>query len=128
MDDIIVIILTLIVAVFGALNQRRKKKTEEGSPVSSDKSQDQNFWNMLMDDEADVIPASQQYTNEEVKEDEPTPVMPKYNFEKENEGMHSVMQKTKAAKHTQIKKSILGEDFSLRKAVIYSEIINRKYF
>ena len=53
MDDIVVIILTLIVALFGILNKKRKKNATPGESAPGVGS-GPDFWEMLMDDNKDV--------------------------------------------------------------------------
>lgn len=128
MDDIVVIILTFIVAVFGILNKTRKKNAASGQPAPP-ADDTQNFWEMLMDDNEDVPYQPQpQVIQEEVVKPEPVrEAKPK--FEYSTEAKKSAPLKPKMKRTEKSKKGVLimGEKFSLKKAVIYSEIINRKY-
>ncbi|WP_346855483.1 hypothetical protein [uncultured Draconibacterium sp.] len=128
MDDIIVIILTLLVAVFGALNQQRKKKAAQNAAPNQSK-QPTGFWDMIMDDQAvqeEIIPEydDQPTVVEEYTEPE---VRPKYEFVPSSEASSGIKEEMKAVVKEKSGVSIEGEKFSLRKAVIYNEILNRKY-
>lgn len=128
MDDIIVIILTLIVALVGILN-KKKKKAEAQAPVTETSKESPDFWDMIMD--ADEV---QQENVQEYVEPEPVVEIPKkpkiksdYQFSSGKEGSSAVKKKMKEVVKTRKKAMIEGEEFSLRKAVIYNEILNRKY-
>lgn len=128
MDDIVVIILTLIVAVFGFLNKSRKKNsTPEGSSSSSGKAQD--FWDMLMDNnEESPYEQQTQVVFDEIEEKEPVQeARPKYEFSTEKKKSEPLQRRKKPVKKSKARAMVMGEKFSLKKAVIYSEIINRKY-
>lgn len=137
MDDIFVIILTLIIAVVGALNQKRKKKGRQ-APLDEGGEQQpkQDIWDMLFDQgEQPLVPTPVEYKEEEtevVKE----PVFQssvsktdqaKYEFKAKSEGVSVFEIRNKKSKEKKKKFKIDGEEFSLKKAVIYSEILNRKY-
>ena len=128
MDDIVVIILTLIVALFGILNKTRKKNAAPGESASGAGSA-QDFWEMLMDDNENVPPQSQQQVvRDEVVEEKPEKeARPAYQYSAEGKKSTPLKRKEQPAKKTKKQSLLLGEKFSLKKAVIYSEIINRKY-
>ncbi|WP_321997188.1 hypothetical protein [Draconibacterium orientale] len=128
MDDIVVIILTLIVALFGILNKTRKKNAAPGESASGAGSA-QDFWEMLMDDNKDMPGQPQpQVIQEEVEEEEPAQeVRPAFQYSAEGRKSTPLKRKEQPAKKTKKQSLLLGEKFSLKKAVIYSEIINRKY-
>lgn len=135
MDDLVVIILTLVVAVFGIIGQTRKKKLtgEQQQNVKEPAS----FWDMF----ENQINPEQQFTgiNNFVDEQEPdeliveddridlAPPPQTYKFDAKNEGKsilkERVVSKVFKPKTTKPKK----KKFPLRQAVIYSEILNRKY-
>lgn len=136
MDDLVVLILTLIIVVLGAIAQFKKKKPAPNN--GSQQSNSQDFW--------DILTGEQEFVPEQPKitpEPEPMPAKqipaepmsqtPEYTFTAENEGVSDL---TKAPDLTQQSLYSQEEDkkaktdtekFSLRKAIIYSEIINRKY-
>nr|WP_319572983.1 hypothetical protein [uncultured Draconibacterium sp.] len=128
MDDILVIILTLIVAVFGILNKKRKKNATPGVSAPQTGST-QDFWEMLMDEDKDVsTPQRPQFVQDEEVEEEPAQeVHPAFQFSTEARRSVPLKRQMQRAKKSKKQSLILGEKFSLKKAVIYSEIINRKY-
>ncbi len=132
MDDILVIILTLIIAVVGVLNQNKKKKAQK-TASEGETNKEKNFWEQLLD-EGDVFEQPRPVEEEEplytqpVKEQKPM-------FESKPEGnipRSTTMAKNVSSEGVSIvkqKKKIYKprRKFSLREAVIYSEILNRKY-
>lgn len=125
MDDIIVIILTLIFIVASIFGQKKKR-----SPLPETETEplpkEDNFWDMLGQQwdetkQADSAPQQKQFEQQESVNLEPQ----HYTFNPEKEGAKTVTQKSKETKKavTKIKK----KKFPLREAVIYSEILNRKY-
>ncbi|WP_297086814.1 hypothetical protein [uncultured Draconibacterium sp.] len=128
MDDVLVIILTLVIAVFGALNQKRKKKAAGANNAVPPKKESQNFWDMLMDQEEELITERQEPFEEELVQPEPKTIeRPVYDFKADREGAKSIRKPMKSVRENKKRKLVMGEEFSLKKAVIYSEIINRKY-
>jgi len=132
MDDILVIILTLIVAVVGVLNQNKKKKAQKPAPEGKTNTQ-KNFWDQLLDDgelfeqpraAVEEEPLFKQPVEEQVPvfESMPEVTIPENGRMTKNvstEVIPIVKQKKKIYKQ--------GQKFSLRDAVIYSEILNNKY-
>ncbi|MFV0593466.1 MAG: hypothetical protein ACK5M7_18995 [Draconibacterium sp.] len=134
MDDLLVIIITILIAVVGVFNQRKKKRDAQ-QPVSEDTGESTDFWEMLMQQE-ERKPVFQPI-QEEAGEDEdyeayedpvPKQEQPVYQFKAGEEGSSEVTEEKKILQR-EVKKKVLieGEEFSLRKAVIYNEILNRKY-
>ena len=126
MDDLIVIILTLVIVVVGLLGQLKKKK--EVAAGAGQPGQPKSFWDLL-EDETDL--PVQEESPEYDEERKPEPVVsaetPFYRIKTKNEEPF-VMDDDLTKKSTRIKfKSKTIKGFSLRKAVIYSEILNRKY-
>ena len=127
MDDLIVIILTVIVATFGILGQIKKKKA--GQSNVSQPNKPGSFWDLLQ--EEPPFP-EEQFQADELKSEpadnaENYMEQPAYNFSAENEGGYIKKMNPKPKISEGIKESKMNEKFSLRKAVIYSEILNRKY-
>ncbi len=126
MDDLVVIILTLIVAGVGALSQLKKKKQAAGNAGQHQKSPD--FWGLLEDK---IESAGQEDNSEYYEEEQMEPVAAveiSLNKLKKKRDNRSVVANNLVKEMNRPKlKSKLKEDFSLRKAVIYSEILNRKY-
>ncbi|HKI88812.1 MAG TPA: hypothetical protein VKA38_07290 [Draconibacterium sp.] len=126
MDDLVVIILTLLIVVLGVIGQIKKKR-----PVQPNASQNNNsggFWDLL-EGEPEFVGQPQEF-NSPVVEPEPTEMMseePEYKFTPSNEGKSNIEREFSKILKEEKTKKILDENFSLRKAIIYSEIINRKY-
>lgn len=137
MDDLLVIILTLVFAVVGAIGQiNKKKQNQKAKPDNENKN---NFWNFLDDEQVmnenqtENIKQQEFYTEPEpVAKPEEKQYTPKYQFKAENEGT-SIYKNDLTSGSGEIYQKDKKEprkrkrDFSLRKAVIYSEILNRKY-
>ena len=130
MDDIVVIILTVLVAIIGVAGQRKKRrdlqepgKTQPQSPV--------DFWGLLQEQGKIEDPYSEygSVTEEEEEMIDTVPEQkPAYQFKTENEGSSGIVEQMKEKPSDKKSKVFIdGERFSLRKAVIYSEIMNRKY-
>jgi hypothetical protein len=126
MDDLVVIILTLLVAAIGIWGQVKKKKQ---IPVLTEKDKTPgNIWNLFPDD-LNLSSQSQEmeYADEEFEEVDELVEPQGYKFEPQNEGV-SKIQNEKVESGSIEKNAVKREKFSLKKAVIYSEILNRKYF
>jgi hypothetical protein len=126
MDDLIVVILTLAVAGIGILGQFKKKKQQAAG--TSQPKQPESFWDLIQGETK--FPAQEEssdYYDEENVEPVISPVT-------SNQKINTAHKKPFVKKDEFVKKSIRKkvksktmESFSLRKAVIYSEILNRKY-
>jgi hypothetical protein len=129
MDDLIVIILTLVVAVIGVIGQRNKRRAQQGQAPREGAKQPVDLWDVIMGEE-DRRPEyePQQEVEEEQFIEEPKPKQREYEFIPSSEGTSEIEKELrKAAQRKPKKVKVDGEDFSLRKAVIYQEILNRKY-
>jgi len=133
MDDLVVIILTILVAVVGALSQRKKRQAaRQASPVEEAKKP-VDFWDMIMEEGKQAQQYREPQPYMEPEDAEPEPVMkesPKeeYTFTPENEGKSVIENELEKSLEKRTRKvTVDGEKFSLRKAVIYNEILNRKY-
>ncbi len=127
MDDIVVIILTLLVAVIGIVGQTKKRKAASQQPKTGNSPR--NIWDLL---EAQMAPEPQQYEPEPEfePEDEILDVVskaPVYEFDVKSEGKSDIKKDTVSEISTDEIPKSKKEKFPLRKAVIYSEILNRKY-
>jgi hypothetical protein len=127
MDDLVVIILTLLIAGAGLIGQLKKKKQLDSAPPEEQKNPE-NIWDLLREE---AFPSVQKEEHEylivEPQESEPYENEQGYKFEPKNEGGKLINNELKTETPAQeiIKKR--KEGFSLRNAVIYSEILNRKY-
>lgn len=128
MDDLVVIILTLLVAGAGIIGQLKKKKQAAQSDGEPKKGKD--IWDLLGEGMFPQEQVPEQPAAEEIEQEELEPYINEqnYRFEAKNKGGKIIEEETKPSKTTipQTGKKI-KEEFSLRKAVIYSEILNRKY-
>ena len=133
MDDLLIIILTLVVAVIGAFGRKKKKEANQ-SQSAGGTQQPQDFWDMFMN-QGEQQQKQPQFIYEDEPEEAPEEKIvvekkgrPKYSFSAEEEGKSDIKEELIKSLDSERKKvQIEGEDFSLRKAVIYSEILNRKY-
>ena len=136
MDDLLVIILTLIIAVVGALSQIKKKRQQTQPKANSLNRESNNIWNILLENQEYPVEQEEEIIEppdiEQVISTEPEVVetpTPQYEFSAENEGESiygsDITKKQNLGIHPMKKKL---KDFSLKKAVIYSEILNRKYY
>lgn len=134
MDDLIVVILTLVVAGFGLLGQLNKKK--QAAAGNKTQKASESFWDLIQGEtgnqEAEV---EQEYDN---SESEYEPEIGEHQLGKQVEKVkfrtslgveaQSAFKSTEIINTTKPKpKSKIKAEFSLRKAVVYSEILNRKY-
>lgn len=127
MDDLVVIILTLLIAGAGIIGQLKKKK-QSTSTVPSENQTPEDIWSLFRQETfSPNLNAEPEYLNIEQEESESFENEQNYQFEAKNEGGILINNEPKAkpvAKDIITKKK---ERFPLRKAVIYSEILNRKY-
>lgn len=126
MDDLIVVILTLLIAGAGAIGQLKKKKEIPVSPEVQNNPE--NIWDLFKQEAfASEVQKEPEYFTEASVESEPYVNEQGYKFELLNEGgtlLKNQINIQPAVNETTTKKK---EKFPLRKAVIYSEILNRKY-
>jgi len=145
MEDYIFLIIAIVLSIFGAINQNKKKKIEENPFSEAEEKTGNSFMDQLLG--ADFL------NEPEVKKAPPVRIKPmqtkvatKNTIEiPRDKFYHQVFKSTlpDRPKHELLKTTwkhkeedeIVDdeesinylEDFSLRKAVIYSEIMNRKY-
>lgn len=127
MDDIVVIMLALLVAVIGIVSQSKKRKVTSQQPKTGNPPQ--NIWDLL---EAQMAPEPQKYAPEPEQEPDDeiidtVPETPGYDFNAKNEGKSVLKENAESSISAEEIKKSKKEKFPLRKAVIYSEILNRKY-
>ena len=129
MDDIIVIILTLIVALFGIIINKKKKNATH-STAAQTTNEPSDFWDMIMDGgnkgQETNIPEYEE-PEPELEEMVESVIKSSYQFSAINRGRSDIKDELKKVVVQKKNVTIGGEEFSLRKAVIYSEILNRKY-
>ena len=125
MDDFIVILLTLAVAGIGLVGQLKKKKQ---AAAAGQPQQIKSFWDLVNSETGN----SGQGKEVEYFEDENVqPESSAENFDNKNNIANKetakVRVETPQMSIMKNRNSKMMKDFSLRKAVIYSEILNRKY-
>ena len=127
MDDLVVIILTLIIAGAGVLGQMKKKKQATTIPTGQAK-QPENIWDLFKEEAfPQILQPEPEYYMEEEPESIPYENEQGYKFEAKNEGGIIINNEVKPEITVIDSIKEKKEVFSLRKAVIYSEILNRKY-
>lgn len=133
MDDLVVIILTILIAVVGGLSQRKKRREmQNANSTQTQPSQPMDFWDLLREQSTGQHPFEEAEPMVEMAKEEPVDTVPApkpvYQFSAAVEGSSDIMESSiKGPKKKRQKVLIEGEKFSLRKAIIYSEIMNRKY-
>lgn len=128
MDDLIVIIIMLVIAGFGAIGQIKKKKEDQQQPLPA-QNQPDDIWSMLQQQREPQVQVTEPYS-EYFKEPESildTFDAPIYRFDPQQEGSSAITKRVIPKKTVVQTKKNMNHDFSLKKAVIYSEILNRKY-
>ena len=126
MDDLVVIILTLIIAAIGIIGQAKKKKQVSVAPEKQ--KNPENFWDLFREEPFDSVQKEEpEYLIVDQEEVVPYENEQNYSFDAKNEGGKLINNELKAETPAReiIKKKVEG--FSLRNAVIYSTILNRKY-
>jgi hypothetical protein len=132
MDDLVVILLTLLILGIGAINQFRKKQKEPVHEKDTGSIPEQkNFWEEFMDmKREDLIPHPvPQHPSKETRKTEDSPKeAAKTNLTQEGIRMIQDESLKEIKLEPERKKANLPEGFTLRKAVIFSEILKPKYF
>ncbi len=133
MDDLIVIILTLIFAAAGVFGQIKKKQAEKANEGLAEEPEGaENFWDLLEEEREqpqqprEVVKQKKQVS----KEKESSPGAAKVSRAWGKEIADSSVYANDLTEGTQKvvrRKRTKRDRFPLRKAVIYSEILNRKY-
>lgn len=128
MDDLVAIILTLVFVAIGAFGQMKKKKKLIPETESNNDTKD-DIWGLFEKVTGFENYREDPYGNTEVVAKEPGPAVNEqnYSFKATDEG-GSVIEKDSQIKKSSVRKNAIRENFSLKQAVIYNEILNRKYF
>ena len=145
MEDYIFLIIAIVLSIFGAINQNKKKKIENNAFLEAEEKPRNGFMDQLLgadflnEPEVEKAPPVRIKPVKADEANKSTIVIPREKF------YHQVFKSTlpDRPKHEMLKttwkqkeeeEGVEGEestnyleDFSLRKAVIYSEIMNRKY-
>lgn len=137
MEEYIFIILAIILSIVGAVNRNKKKQTGAGQVANSGQQNPSGIFESLFHD--DFMEEQESLEPEPVKAT-PPPIKKEKAKEKfldhrakierippksaDLKKVSSIQKVTKNSKKSRIKEL---DGFSLKKAVIYSEIMNRRY-
>jgi len=145
MEDYIFLIIAIVLSIFGAINQNRKKKIEDNPFTEVDEKPRNRFMDQLLGNDFLNEPEVRKVTPIKIK---PVAVnvaakstidIPRGKFyhqtfkstlpdRPKHELVHTSRKQKEEEEIAEVEDSInYLEDFSLRKAFIYSEILNRKY-
>ncbi len=127
MDDLLVLLLTVVFIIAGIFGQKNKKKGSPAANVVVERRPKEDLWDFLEDKWEEARP--QESEKVVVAEQKPTPkVVDEYRFRPEHEGSRVVQ--TVFSKSVPVKKEVQPvkrRRFPVKQAVIYSEILQRKY-
>lgn len=139
MDDLIVILIMLAFTIIGGIAQAKKKKIQPPIVDSGVKKIKQpDFWETLLGEEEfgknQVTPYQNKsfdtdYAEEQLKEEViPEPIVDEVvsTFDKEKIIKQDVLKKEEAVQDQNI--DGIMNDFTLKKGIVFAEILNRKYF
>ena len=150
MEDYIFILIAIVLSIFGAINQNKKKRMEQMTEDEQEPEHEPSFFDQIFDDPV--------FSETSKPKPEPKPVvvekprivsnirMPEPKLQRQplrsthlkkteiGDAIHrnkiaSSLDKTDAKMETktQTGRYSIMSDFSLRKAIIYAEILERKY-
>lgn len=133
MEDYIFLIIAIILSVLGAVNNKKKKARAQQNMDDQEPKREtrpsvfeQLFEDSFFDEEIKEKPVTKQnVTPQSPKKVQTTGYRANYSAPRTKTEMKKKQSDFKKSSKT-IRKSIRS-DFSLKKAVIYSEILNRKY-
>lgn len=146
MEDYIFILIAIVLSIFGAINQNKKKKMEQMREEEQEPEHEPSFFGQIFDDPMFREEPQPKPVREPVVVEKPRIVpgkrIPEPRLQRQplrstllkkteigdaidKNKIASSLTKTEAEDQTD-RKSFLS-DFSLRKAVIYAEILERKF-
>jgi len=144
MEDYIFLIIAVVISIFAAINKNKKKAAADIQVVTENDEPSDSFMDQLFDldfpEEEDQIPARVSPVEKKEPLVAPLPMRPQMNYQSTFKS--SLPDRSGSIKQTIAKKEFLKEaepeieadetsdyiaDFSLRKAFVYSEIMNPKY-
>jgi hypothetical protein len=124
MDDLIVIILTLILIVAGSLGQLKKRAAEKNKVNDYVPDDSDDLWSLPGDNEVtDDKPVTNYYKKHQSFPEEADR---SYQFKDGYTSDKRIYQAVRKSQDNSLNK-VKKRKFPLRKAVIYNEILNRKY-
>ena len=157
MDDLIPFLIVVLISIIGAATRKKKKRSFPGSIVEEEPRRREDDFMSWMERFVDDEPLQNPYVQQpvaqvepEVEEVEPEVVEPKVEINRafnqysgfispeeherlvEREAPHETTKSIKAEAEEPIKEGEIGKaqditDFDLRRAVIFSTILERKY-
>lgn len=132
---ILIFIVIIVISIVRAVNRNKSKAPK--STGNASKSTLNEVWESILEEKEVVKEDIVDDFFEQEKEEqeiiaEPVEVDKKrqfgYRFSAQEEGTSDIKEEVDTIKlATKKRKKILDKDFSLKKAIIYSEVINRKY-
>ncbi len=128
MDDVIVLILTLIFIAAGIIGQMKKRKVEPIPEANEVDGHNDDFWETLNEEWTESIKTTEKPVEMKQAETTPPDSQGEYHFKSGNKAVRtyrSIAKRDHLKEQPHVSKKAR---FPLREAVIYSEILNRKYF
>ncbi|WP_163709670.1 hypothetical protein [Mangrovibacterium lignilyticum] len=153
MEDYIFIIIAIVLSVFGAMNQQKKKREQAMRGMDDEEERTSNsIFDQLFEDDVFMTGNPQEMVSPPIVKPAPpkkekmkapvkmeAPARMAYKPIKREGLKHSYVREERKSTSLELEKlqkedeskfrskNFRRKDFSLRKAVIYSEILNRKY-
>lgn len=141
MEDFIFILIAIVLSVIGAFNQSKKKKAEQERLEHEEQDRSPSFFNQVLSDplfeeeeERPVVKAPEIIQEvKTVKKEGRKPLRPTVMKKTEiSDSIRTTLEpimeeEEEIVKEKQTTRESIMNDFSLKKAIIYAEIIERKY-
>ncbi len=146
MEDYIFILIAIVLSIFGAINQNKKKKMEQMREEEPEPEHESSFFDQIFDDPMFSEEPKPKPVREPVVVEKPRTVherrIPEPKLQRQplrssivkkteiGDAIHKdKIASTATAKEAETKDArySIMSDFSLRKAILYSEILERKY-
>jgi hypothetical protein len=147
MEDYIFLIIAVALSIFGAINQNKKKKNLQDQPAGKPDRPGNSFMDhfladSFLDEKPQEVKPKVMVRRELKKEPMPVPMTVQRSGPYKTSFVSSLPDRSKKPLQPTLKKQMVElidteaeneettdylEDFSLRKAFIYSEILQRKY-
>ena len=127
MDDVIVLILTLIFIAAGIIGQMKKRKVEPIEQTKGEDDHNDDFWETLDEEWTEPIKRTKKPVEMKQAEAVPSASQGEYQFKSGNKAVRTVSSFAKKDQPKKQPRAGRKTRFPLREAVIYSEILNAKY-